>query len=192
MPIVLETNLIGATMPEVGMSPRGVRVAVAILLSAGIPLGVAPTRSADEEPAARSRVRRHLQRSPVAMAGPTLAGCPIFPVSNVWNTRIDLLPIDPRSADYINAIGPAIATGERCRWRRTRDRAAGSSSADRVGATPSGIPALSRIAMATRTPRGLIPTSGIVAPIKFVSNTMGICSLCPGSQMMLLSEDEDY
>jgi hypothetical protein len=88
------------------MSPRGVRVAVAILLSAGIPLGVAPTRSADEEPAARSRVRRHLQRSPVAMAGPTLAGCPIFPVSNVWNTRIDLLPIDPRSADYINAIGP--------------------------------------------------------------------------------------
>src|SRR5664280_1455958 len=106
MPIVLETNLIGATMPEVGMSPRGVRVAVAILLSAGIPLGVAPTRSADEEPAARSRVRRHLQCSPVAMAAPTLAGCPIFPVSNVWNTRIDLLPIDPRSADYINAIGP--------------------------------------------------------------------------------------
>ncbi len=88
------------------MNPRRVRVAVAVLLSGGFSLGVTPTLSPDEGPAARSRVRRHLQRSPIAVAGPTLAGCPIFPASNVWNARVDLLPVDPKSADYIATIGP--------------------------------------------------------------------------------------
>jgi hypothetical protein len=31
--------------------------------------------------------------------------CPIFPASNVWNKRIDTLPLDPRSATYIGSIG---------------------------------------------------------------------------------------
>jgi hypothetical protein len=35
----------------------------------------------------------------------TIAGCPILPVDNVWNTRIDNLPIDTRSEAYINSIG---------------------------------------------------------------------------------------
>jgi hypothetical protein len=35
---------------------------------------------------------------------PTIAGCPAFPANNVWNTRIDNLPLDPHSADYINNI----------------------------------------------------------------------------------------
>ena len=92
-------------MPGMGMTPRGVRVAVAILLSAGIPAGVAPAHSVDEGSAAGSRVRRHLPR-PRRDGGPAIAGCPIFPADNVWNARVDLLPVDPRSADYISTIGP--------------------------------------------------------------------------------------
>ena len=31
--------------------------------------------------------------------------CPIFPASNVWNKRIDTLPLDAKSATYISSIG---------------------------------------------------------------------------------------
>lgn len=33
-------------------------------------------------------------------------GQPVFPNDNVWNTRIDHLPVDPQSTAYINRIGP--------------------------------------------------------------------------------------
>ena len=38
-------------------------------------------------------------------AGPTIAGCPAFPADNVWNRRVDRLPVDPRSAEILAAIG---------------------------------------------------------------------------------------
>ena len=38
-------------------------------------------------------------------APPTLGGCPMFPANNVWNTRIDHLPVDTRSNNYINTLG---------------------------------------------------------------------------------------
>jgi hypothetical protein len=37
--------------------------------------------------------------------GPQLAGCPVFPADNVWNTRVDGLPKDARSDAYIDSIG---------------------------------------------------------------------------------------
>ena len=37
--------------------------------------------------------------------GPTLGGCPMFPANNVWNARVDSLPVDSHSATYINFIG---------------------------------------------------------------------------------------
>lgn len=40
-----------------------------------------------------------------AAAPPTLGGCPLFPANNVWNTRIDHLPVDARSGSYISSIG---------------------------------------------------------------------------------------
>jgi hypothetical protein len=46
------------------------------------------------------------QARPVA-APPTLAGCPLFPPDHALNTRIDDLPVHPRSADYIASIGAA-------------------------------------------------------------------------------------
>lgn len=36
---------------------------------------------------------------------PGLAGCPIFPADNVWNTPVDKLPRDPRTAEYVASIG---------------------------------------------------------------------------------------
>ncbi len=36
---------------------------------------------------------------------PMLAGCPLLPADNVWNVPVDMLPVDPNSNAYINAIG---------------------------------------------------------------------------------------
>jgi hypothetical protein len=38
-------------------------------------------------------------------AGPTIAGCPVFPPDNIWNTRVDRVPLDPKSQAYIQSIG---------------------------------------------------------------------------------------
>ena len=40
-----------------------------------------------------------------AAAGPTIAGCPVFPKDNAWNRDISRAPVDPRSADYLRSIG---------------------------------------------------------------------------------------
>ncbi len=34
-----------------------------------------------------------------------IAGCTLFPADSIWNTPIDQLPVHPRSADYVAAIG---------------------------------------------------------------------------------------
>ncbi len=35
---------------------------------------------------------------------PTIAGCQILPSNNIWNTRVDTLPVDPNSAAYIQSM----------------------------------------------------------------------------------------
>ncbi len=40
-------------------------------------------------------------------SGPSIDGCPIFPADNIWNARVDQLPVDRYSAQYIQSIGPA-------------------------------------------------------------------------------------
>jgi len=42
---------------------------------------------------------------PAAPVAPDIAGCPLFPVNNVWNARINTLPVDPNSGLYIATIG---------------------------------------------------------------------------------------
>ena len=46
----------------------------------------------------------HAQRQH-ACGGPILAGCPLFPADNIWNARIDALPVHPQSNTYITFIG---------------------------------------------------------------------------------------
>jgi len=38
-------------------------------------------------------------------AQPQIAGCPVFPWNNIWNTRIDQMPVDRGSNDYIATNG---------------------------------------------------------------------------------------
>jgi hypothetical protein len=38
-------------------------------------------------------------------SGPSVSGVPLFPPDHIWNTRIDSLPVDPHSAEYIGTIG---------------------------------------------------------------------------------------
>ena len=40
-----------------------------------------------------------------SVSGPSLSGVPIFPADHIWNTRVDTLPVDARSADYVGTIG---------------------------------------------------------------------------------------
>ena len=50
--------------------------------------------------------------------GPRIAGCPVFPRDNIWNQKIDRLPVHPRSRDYVASIGsdrtfhPDFGSGE--------------------------------------------------------------------------------
>ena len=37
--------------------------------------------------------------------GPSIEGCPIFPANNIWNARIDTLPVHARSGQWIDSIG---------------------------------------------------------------------------------------
>lgn len=37
--------------------------------------------------------------------GPTVAGCPVFHADDIWNTRVDRLPVHPSSRDWVASIG---------------------------------------------------------------------------------------
>lgn len=43
-----------------------------------------------------------------APAFAAIAGCPVFPDDHIWNVRVDTLPVDPRSAQYIASIGTSV------------------------------------------------------------------------------------
>jgi hypothetical protein len=64
------------------------RVALALVLAALIscgPSGAAP--------------------SAAEAALPSVGGCPVFPADNIWNARVDALPVHERSAQYVASIG---------------------------------------------------------------------------------------
>lgn len=60
---------------------------------AGVDAGVIGTSDAGQPPAA-----------------PTLAGCPMFPVTNEWNRDVSGDPVDPHSADYLTFMGAGSLT----------------------------------------------------------------------------------
>jgi hypothetical protein len=41
-------------------------------------------------------------------AAALLGNCPVLPPDNIWNTRVDNLPVHPLSAAYVNSIGPTV------------------------------------------------------------------------------------
>jgi hypothetical protein len=38
-------------------------------------------------------------------APPSIAGCPSLPANNIWNARVDILPVHSRSEEYISSLG---------------------------------------------------------------------------------------
>lgn len=50
-----------------------------------------------------------LAASVASAQGPTVGSCPVLPADNIWNTRIDQLPVAANSATYINTIGASSA-----------------------------------------------------------------------------------
>src|SRR6266567_7383050 len=40
-----------------------------------------------------------------ALNSPPIAGCPLFPSNNIWNTDISQLPVHSNSANFIKSIG---------------------------------------------------------------------------------------
>ena len=45
--------------------------------------------------------------APPGGAAPVVGGCPVFPDDNVWNVRVDALPVHPQSAAWVATIGGA-------------------------------------------------------------------------------------
>lgn len=52
-----------------------------------------------------ARAASAMPASPAAETPATIEGCSVFPPDNIWNARVDLLPLDPNSAAYVNTIG---------------------------------------------------------------------------------------
>ena len=80
---------------------KGVLAGVLIVLLAGIPS--LNTRAASMLPAA------YFPTVQKGIPPPSLSGCGMFPADNIWNRRIDSLPVHPSSATWVGSIG--LATG---------------------------------------------------------------------------------
>ena len=68
------------------MAPHRATKGMALVLGLGLAMVAAPA-------------------GPVQAAGPTVAGCPLLPADNIWNVRVDGLPVAANSASYVSAIG---------------------------------------------------------------------------------------
>ena len=40
-----------------------------------------------------------------AAQAPTIGNCTVLPADNIWNTRIDQLPVHPSSSTWVTTIG---------------------------------------------------------------------------------------
>jgi hypothetical protein len=45
---------------------------------------------------------------PPSGSTPNLGGCDVFPSNNIWNARVDALPVEARSSAYVNSIGSGV------------------------------------------------------------------------------------
>ena len=82
------------------------------LATAGITLGCNPpsnTRYCPDDPVRRDQMASFLARAGGLSPLVPPERCPILPADNIWNARIDDLPVAANSAAYINTIG-ATAT----------------------------------------------------------------------------------
>ncbi len=72
-----------------------------------------------------------------AAQAPTVGNCPVFPADNIWNTRVDQLPVHPSSSTWVATIGASSPVhadfGSGTRWRAHRNSVRnGASNATQV------------------------------------------------------------
>ena len=81
--------------------------AINALAASGITTGCSTARFCPGNPVLREQMASFLVRAggltPIPV--PPAAGCSILPPNNIWNTRVDSLPLAAQSAAYINSIG---------------------------------------------------------------------------------------
>ncbi|CAN5825258.1 hypothetical protein BH23ACT5_BH23ACT5_01260 [soil metagenome] len=81
---------------------------IAALAAAGVTRGCDPpanTRFCPRRNVTRAEMASFLVRA-LGLSVPTPPShCPTLPPDDIWNTAIDDLPLDPRSADYVSSIG---------------------------------------------------------------------------------------
>jgi hypothetical protein len=81
---------------------------IARLAAAGVTKGCNPpanTRFCPKDPVTRAQMAAFLARAiPLTPIAPP-PRCTVLPADNIWNTRVDGLPVHPRSGDYIASIG---------------------------------------------------------------------------------------
>jgi hypothetical protein len=75
------------------------------LAAAGITSGCGPGRFCPRDPVLRDQMATFLTRALHLTPIVPPPGCPILPADNIWNTRVDTLPVHPRSAQYVASIG---------------------------------------------------------------------------------------
>src|SRR5512138_3088260 len=44
-----------------------------------------------------------------SQAAPQIGGCQVFPSDNIWNTRVDSLPVHSNSAAFVSSIGTSTS-----------------------------------------------------------------------------------
>ncbi len=77
------------------------------LIACGQVQSASPVAAREPAPsgAAASPQPQRLATPQAPDAPPTIAGCPVLPANNIWNTPVDTLPVHARSAEYIASIG---------------------------------------------------------------------------------------
>jgi hypothetical protein len=76
-----------------------------LLAQAGITTGCGASRFCPTNPVLRDQMATFLARAQILAPIPVPAGCSVLPADNIWNARVDALPVDARSAQYISSIG---------------------------------------------------------------------------------------
>ncbi len=88
------------------MKPRRPYPVLILLLAACLPAASrTPAPAIPDAPISPGTPLALTTVSPTKGTAPQLAGCPLFPPDNFWNVRIDDLPVNQRSAAWIDSIG---------------------------------------------------------------------------------------
>jgi hypothetical protein len=99
------SDVVGSVNPGSTAALRGAETSTAPTVTA-TPTAPSPASGPVYLPVVSDQLSR--PETPTATATPTPtpgAGCSFFPANNIWNTRVDALPLDAGSALYVKSIG---------------------------------------------------------------------------------------